>query len=66
MKKLISFILVLCMMLSFASCTFADSIDEIQTATFTKVKIPFPDDIEDRYSWLTYARYKDTKEPITL
>lgn len=65
MKKLISCILVLCMMLSFVSCVFADGKDEVQAA-FTVVKIPFPDTIKDNQSWLTNARYKDTGEPITL
>ena len=39
---------------------------ELQTATFVKVKIPFPDTIEDRNSWLTRARYKDSGEVIPL
>ena len=63
MKNIISCILVLCMMLSFTSCAFAD---EVQAAAFTKAKIPLPDDIESRNSWLTRARYKDTKEVIPL
>ena len=63
MKKVISIILVLCMVFPFAGCAFAE---EAEAAAFTTVKIPFPDDIEDRNSWRTVARYKDTKEPITL
>ena len=63
MKKLISIILVLCMMIPFAGCAFAE---EAHAAAFTTVKIPFPDDIEDRNSWLTRARYKDSGEVIPL
>ncbi len=63
MKKIISCILVLCMILPFSSCAFAD---EVEAATFTTVKISFPDDIENRNSWLTRARYKDTGEVIPL
>jgi len=33
---------------------------------FAKVKIPFPDTLEDNSSWLTRARYKDTQEVIPL
>jgi ABC-type phosphate transport system substrate-binding protein len=54
------------MLLTLASCTFADGNDEVQAAEFAKVKIPFPDDIEGRNSWLTRARYKDTGEVIPL
>lgn len=56
MKKLISLILIVCMLLSTAICVFAD---EVKEEKFVKVKIPFPDTIEDRYSWLTRAKYKD-------
>ena len=56
MKKLISLILAVCMLLSTAICVFAD---EVKEEKFVKVKIPFPDTIEDRYSWLTRAKYKD-------
>ena len=63
MKKVISVILVLCMMLQFTGCVFAK---EVEAATFTTVKIPFPDTIEDRNSWLTRARYKDSGEVIPL
>ncbi|MBR5155780.1 MAG: substrate-binding domain-containing protein [Clostridia bacterium] len=66
MKKFISIILVFCMMIPFTGCAFADNVDEIQAANFVKVKIPFPDAIEDRNSWLTRARYKDTGEAIPL
>lgn len=34
--------------------------------TFVTVKIAFPDDIEERDNWQTYARYADTKEAVTL
>lgn len=58
MKKLISIILIICMMLGTASCVFADEGDGVKRGEFVKVKIPFPNTIEDRNSWLTRARYK--------
>ncbi len=33
---------------------------------FVKVKVPYPDSIDGQSSWQVYARYSDTKEPITL
>ncbi len=42
------------------------NVDAVRAAEFVKVKIPFPDTIEDRNSWLTRARYKDTGEVIPL
>ncbi len=66
MKKLLSIIVVLCMILTTMVCAFADSADEALTPAFTKVKIPFPDTIEERDSWLTRARYKDSGEVIPL
>jgi len=64
MKKVISIILVLCMVFLFTGCAFAE---EAHAAAFTTVKIPFPDDdIEDRNSWLTRAKYKDTGKVIPL
>ncbi len=63
MKKVISLILALCMVLPFTGCAFAE---EVQAANYVKVKIPFPDTIEDRNSWLTRARYKDSGEVIPL
>lgn len=36
------------------------------SSPFAKINIPFPDTINDRDSWLTYARYKDTGEVIPL
>ncbi len=63
MKKIISCILVLCMMLPIAGCAAAQ---EVEAAEFTTVKIPFPDDIEDRNSWLTRAMYRDSGAPIPL
>lgn len=63
MKKVISIILALCMVFPFTGCAFAE---EVEAAAFTTVKIPFPDNIENRNSWLTRARYKDTGEVIPL
>ena len=65
MKKVISLILALCMVFPFTGCAFADG-TEVQAANYVKVKIQFPDTIEDRNSWLTRARYKDTGEVIPL
>lgn len=64
MKKILAVVLALLLCLALASCVEAQS-EEEETA-FVKVKIPFPDDIKDNDSWMTYARYKDTKEAITL
>ncbi len=66
MKKIISCILMLCMVFSFAASAFADGVDEVQTANFVKVKIPFPDTIESRNSWLTRAMFTDSGAPIPL
>ncbi len=66
MKRIISCLIVFCMMISLSACIFAEQEEEFITGDFVKVKIPFPDTIEDRNSWLTRARYKDTKEPIPL
>ena len=66
MKKIISLLIVFCMMLSLSACIFAETEEGFESGEFVKVKIPFPDTIEDRNSWLTRARYKDTKEVIPL
>lgn len=39
---------------------------DMSVSPFIKINIPFPDTINDRDSWLTYARYKDTGEVIPL
>jgi len=66
MKKIISCILILCVVMSFTTGNFAYGFDEDNTSKFIKVKIAFPDEIEDYKSWLTRARYKDTGEVIPL
>ena len=67
MKKVISFILTLCMVLSIFGNVLAEEPESAEDCPFfTTVKIPFPAEIEDRNSWLTRARYKDTKEVIPL
>lgn len=66
MKKVISLILVLCTLISFITACAIDNVTEIQTTNYIKVKVPFPDTIEDRNSWLTRARYKDSGEIIPL
>ena len=66
-KKVISIILTLCMVLSLSGSVLAEETGSAAgNPFFTTVKIPFPDEIEDRNSWLTRARYKDTKEVIPL
>ncbi len=66
MKKFISLILVLCMVMSFESFTLAEETEKTQASAFTTIKIPFPDSIEDRNSWITHARYVDSGEIIPL
>jgi len=66
MKKIISLILALCIILPSGVCTPADAVENVGTSRFVKVKIPFPDEIEDYQSWLTRARYKDSGEVIPL
>lgn len=63
MKKLSALILVSGMI--FASMPTGALAEDADKA-FTTVKIPFPETIEDRDSWRTYARYKDTGEVISL
>ncbi len=66
MKKIVSVALVLCMVFSVSGWVSADGADEAKTENFVKVSVPFPDTIEDRNTWLTRARYKDTQEVIPL
>lgn len=66
MKKLLSFLLALSMVLSLSASVFADAADGSEEERFAKIKIPFPDEIEEYQSWRTIARYADTKEPINL
>ncbi len=66
MKKIVSVALVLCMAFSAWGLVSADGADEAKTENFVKVSVPFPDTIEDRNTWLTRARYKDTQEAIPL
>lgn len=66
MKKVLFCVVTICVCLSFASCCFADENNNPPTAAYTTVSIPFPDNIDDMDLWYTCARYKDTKEPITL
>ncbi len=66
MKKFISAVLAVCIMLSLATCVFAQNGIDDESPTFIKVKIPFPDTIESRNSWLTRARYKDSGQIIPL
>ncbi|MBO5009028.1 MAG: S-layer homology domain-containing protein [Clostridia bacterium] len=66
MKKVVSLILVFCLVFPFTGCVFADGVDEAKSSAFTTVKIPFPDTIEIKNSWLTRARYRDSGEVIAL
>ena len=66
MKKIISLVLTLCMVLSLSGSVLAEEAGSgagypySSGKWFTTVKITFPDTIEDRNSWLTRARYKDS------
>lgn len=66
MKKILSVILLVTMLFSVTASFAKEDAYKEKTATFTTVRIPFPNDIEEFKSWLTVARYKDTKEAITL
>jgi len=66
MKKVISIILALCMMLPTTGCAFEDGIDTVKAENFVKIKIPFPDDLKENDSWRTVARYQDSKQAIPL
>ncbi len=62
-------ILALCglMLLSMTACAFEKAEEnEDKKSMYTKVKIPFPNDLSEIDSWQTYARYKDTGEIIAL
>jgi hypothetical protein len=61
MKKIFTFLLAL--IIVFSSCQFTFANDN---PTFTTIKIPFPEEIEERKSWQTVARYKDSKQAIPL
>ncbi len=70
MKKIASIVLALTMALSIAPKGFAEENAFCEgypaPERFVKVKVPYPDTIEEHHSWRVHARYKDTKEPITL
>ncbi len=66
MKKILSVILALCMLISAIGCSAEDGLSEIEVQKFVTVKIPFPDTIEDRNSWLTRAKYKNGDGVIPL
>ncbi len=65
MKKFLSMVLVVAMVLSVSLVSNATESDT-GAAAFTVVKIPFPDTIKDNDNWRTVARYKDSGEAITL
>lgn len=62
MKRMVSVILLVCMVLSRAGCAFAGDVTEAETANYVKVNAP----AGENRSWLSLARYKDTKEVIPL
>lgn len=62
MKRMVSVILLACMILSCTCCAFADDTAVVKAANYVKVKAP----IGENSSWLALARYKDTKEVIPL
>ncbi|MBE7054281.1 MAG: hypothetical protein E7391_08415 [Ruminococcaceae bacterium] len=63
MKKLFTLLLVICMIFAFLQTIFAQ---DNHVETFTTLKIPFPDDIDESKSYQAVARYKDSKQAITL
>jgi len=63
MKKIVSLLMLFCLVFSFTNCVWAA--EETQE-TFVTLKIPFPEEIEDRHSWQTVARFKDSGQAITL
>lgn len=70
MKKITSMFLALVMALTMVPKGFAE-IDESsggfpRSEWFVKVKVPYPDNLEEHHSWLVRARYADTKQPIPL
>jgi len=70
MKKVTSMFLALTMALSIVPKGFAEEDASCggfpKAERFVKVKVPYPDEIDSQSSWQVYARYADTKEPITL
>lgn len=73
MKKILCVFLTLCMFFTSTSCSFnktSENPSEIKTENtnpaYEKINISFPSDISSADFWHTYARYKDTKEPIAL
>lgn len=70
MKKITSMFLALTMALSIVPTGFAEENASCggfpKSERFIKVKVPYPDEIEEYKSWLVRARYADTKQPITL
>ncbi len=66
MKKVIALVFVICLCIGLLPVSAAEQIHMPMDGPFSIVRIPFPDDIEDYMSWLTTARYVDTKEPIAL
>lgn len=68
MKKFLSIILMGLILISSVNLVNADEVNGNQndTKSFITVKIPIPDTIKSNQTWITYARYKDTKSPIAL
>ncbi len=66
MKKILIFILVLSLIVSYTCCSVFSSVSEKDNENFAVLKIPFPEDIKDNDSWRTVARFKDSGQAITL
>ena len=66
MKRILSNILAIAMLISTATVSFAEDSNEVSDTKFLKLKILFPDTIEARNSWITRAMYKDSGAPIPL
>ena len=61
MKKLLSVILIVCFIVSASAFCVAE-----EMGTYTVVKVPFPDEIEEYKAWLAVARFKDSGQAISL
>ena len=66
MKKILIFIFVLSLIMSYTCCSVFSSVPEKDNENFAVLKIPFPENIKDNDSWRTVARFKDSGQAITL
>ena len=67
MKRIVSLLVLFCLLFPIVGCAqSAEETVEITKGEFVTLKIPFPEEIEDRNSWQTVARFKDSGQAITL